>query len=124
MQLISILFVLILGFIKPQQAMQTEAEKIDKLIVYVQNLKGCSFIRNGSAYTPVEAADHLRLKLKKGAKKAATAQAFIDNLASYSSSSGEPYRIKYTDGKMYPIKPFLQRELIRIEHKSKPNASN
>lgn len=124
MHILSILFVLLTGFIIPLQSSIPEAEKTEKLISYVQNLKGCSFIRNGTAYTPVEAAEHLRLKLKKGAKNAATAQAFIDNLASYSSYSGEPYRIKFANGKTYPIKPFLQQELKRIENRSKPNASN
>lgn len=95
----------------------TEAQKIEHLIQYIAHLEGCKFIRNGSEYAPAEAADHLRLKLKKGGNAKMTAKEFIDKLASESSMSGKPYQLKWTDGKVYIIKPFLVRELERIDKK-------
>lgn len=93
----------------------TEKEKIDRLILYIENLKDCQFVRNGTAYPPKEAAEHLRLKWRKGGSDKMTARQFIDQLASSSSMSGKPYQIKWKDGKYYIVKPFLDRELERIE---------
>lgn len=99
------------------QQQLTEAQKIEQLINYIAHLEGCKFIRNGTEYAPTDAANHLRLKLKKGGNAKMTAKEFIDKLASESSMSGKPYQIKWKDGKVYIIKPFLLRELERIDKK-------
>ncbi len=40
----------------------TEQEKIERLIAAVESLQGATFLRNGSEYSPAEAARHLREK--------------------------------------------------------------
>ena len=55
---------------------------------------GCTFVRNGEEYTASEAADHLRMKAKRGKRHYDTTEEFIDNIASKSSWSGEPYSIE------------------------------
>lgn len=93
----------------------TEEEKIAKLIAYVRNLKGATFIRNGSNHTPAEAADHMAMKRKKAGKRISTAVQFIVGCASKSSVSGKDYLVKLADGKTVKAMELLVEELKRIE---------
>ncbi len=68
-----------------------EAE-IQYLLSFVEN-SGCTFIRNGSESSPEAAADHLRLKYKRGKRYFSTAEQFIDRLASESSWTGKKYTV-------------------------------
>ena len=68
-----------------------EAE-IQYLLDFVAG-SGCLFIRNGSENDSEAAADHLRLKYKKGKRYFSTAEQFIDRLASESSWTGKKYKI-------------------------------
>jgi len=65
---------------------------IQYLLEYVSG-SGCTFIRNGSENDPEAAADHLRLKYKRGKRYFNTAEQFIDRLASESSWTGKKYKI-------------------------------
>ncbi len=67
--------------------------EINQLIDVVE-LSQCIFHRNGNEYSSIDAADHLRLKLRKGKRYATTTENFIDRLASESSWSGKPYFIE------------------------------
>ncbi len=71
---------------------ETSAE-IDELLNQVQQ-SDCVFIRNGSEHDAGDAADHMRLKLKRGKKYVNSTEQFIDRLASESSWSGKPYTIR------------------------------
>lgn len=70
----------------------TEAE-ISYLLDFVAT-SGCTFIRNGDEHDSADAADHLRLKYRRGHRYADTAEKFIDRLASESSWSGRPYTVR------------------------------
>lgn len=100
-----------------QQQQQTkplnETQKIEWLIAFIAKQEG-TFIRNGSEYTPAQAAEHLRMKWKKAGDKIATAQDFIKHLASSSSMSGKPYQIKFKNGQVLNVGILLQAELKRI----------
>ena len=74
---------------------ETSAE-IDRMLQQVQ-ASDCIFIRNGSEHDAEDAADHLRLKLKRGKKYVNTTEQFIDRLASESSWTGKPYTIRCPD---------------------------
>lgn len=87
---------------------RTETE-IQYLLDFVAGSQ-CTFIRNGSAHDPVDAADHLRLKYKRGKKYVNNAGQFIDRLASESSWSGKPYTVD-CDGKTEPTRDWLGRAL-------------
>ena len=99
----------------PQQTRLSEKQKIDMLIAYVAKLNGARFIRNGSEYSPAEAADHLRLKLSKAGDRVTTAREFINQCASKSSMSGKLYSIRTADGRERPSREVLMEQLAVIE---------
>lgn len=55
---------------------------------------GCTFIRNGSEHDAEAARDHLSLKRRRGKRYFDSADEFIERIASKSSWSGKPYRIR------------------------------
>lgn len=65
-------------------------DEIGQLIRMVAD-SDCTFIRNGKRYAAEKAADHLRLKYRRGRKYANTPEQFIERLASKSSMSGKRY---------------------------------
>lgn len=87
------LLICILALPRLALAEQDQAEReIQYLLQYVQQ-SGCDFNRNGSAHESADAADHLRLKYKRGNRYADSAENFIDRLASESSWTGETYTV-------------------------------
>lgn len=96
-----------------QQAM-TEEQKISHLIAYIEK-SNATFIRNGSEYTAKDAAKHLRMKREKAGKKVKTAKEFIDFIASKSSTTGEAYQIRFSNGTQMPVRDVLYYELKKIE---------
>lgn len=96
----------------------TEKQKIEWLIAFIAKQEG-SFIRNGSEYTPSQAAEHLRMKWKKADDKIKTAQDFIKHLASTSSVSGKPYQILLKNGQKVNVGALLNAELKRISANDK-----
>ncbi len=70
-----------------------DADAIEHLLESVGSSE-CTFIRNGKEYSSVDAENHLRMKYRRGKKWASDADAFIERLASKSSFSGKPYRIR------------------------------
>lgn len=87
------------------------AEEIDYLIQQVAN-SGCTFTRNGVDHDAADAADHMRLKYRRGQRYADTAEHFIDRLASESSWTGKPYTIT-CDGVTQPSGRWLREALDR-----------
>lgn len=88
-------------FVLPITAHAREAKqnaRIEHLISSIEKFTGAKFIRNGTEYDPDAAVSHLRMKLDKAGDKVKTAEDFIDGLASKSSFSGKPYKIKKPDG--------------------------
>lgn len=71
-------------------------DEINNLIQVVAD-SGCVFIRNGDEHDSANAADHLKLKLRRGKRYASSTEKFIDRLASESSWSGDPYFIVCND---------------------------
>jgi hypothetical protein len=95
----------------------SESQKIDALIAAVDQLKDARFVRNGTEYDCKAAADHMRRKRKAAGDRVKTARDFIAHVASKSSRSGEPYRIKFKDGKETTSGEFLTKELEKVEGK-------
>ena len=91
----------------------TETQKIESLIAFIGKQEGV-FLRNGGEYTPGQAAEHLRMKWKKGGSAIKTAEIFIDKLASTSSVSGKPYQIRLKNGQTVNLAPLLRAELKRL----------
>ena len=76
-----------------------EKARIEFLLSSVEKAKELKFIRNGSEHDGKEAAGHLRLKLRKAGGRIVTAEDFIRLCASGSSLTGQPYWIKYANGR-------------------------
>ena len=100
----------------PDEGGLSEEAKIEQLIAAVANLEGATFIRNGTEHSATEAAEHLRSKWDAAREQIATARQFIDEVASKSSLSGEPYQIRMSDGTTIEAGKFLDERLAAISH--------
>ena len=94
-----------------------EAARIDRLIEYVGSQSQVKFVRNGRAYSSKEAAMFLRAKFDKMGEHVSTAQQFIEQIATGSSTSGKAYLIRFGDGRTVPAAQFLGAELERMDRK-------
>lgn len=92
-----------------------EQSRIERLIKMVEVRKDMKFIRNGTEYDCTDAARFLRGKLEAMGKEVTTAREFIERIASKSSMSGEPYHVKFADGRTMLASVFLNEELKRLE---------
>ncbi|MEP6937343.1 MAG: DUF5329 family protein [Chthoniobacterales bacterium] len=75
-----------------------EQQRIDFLIQSVESSKGIRFIRNGSEFDGVAAAEHLRMKLNYAGERVKTAEEFVKYCASESSMTHRKYKIRLADG--------------------------
>ena len=94
-----------------------EERKIAYLLSEIKRLDAV-FVRNDSDHSPEEAVSHLRMKLKSAqnswfapAKEKWTAELFIEKIASKSSISGEPYLIKFKNGRTVAAGEWLKDRL-------------
>jgi len=92
-----------------------EQARIDRLIDAVAQNKHCRFIRNGTDYSPANAAEFLRQKLRFRGGRVKTVHDFIDQIATKSSTTGEIYKVRLADGREVSSADFLRAELTRIE---------
>jgi hypothetical protein len=82
--------------ISAESPMDTE---IDFLLATVRD-SDCVFIRNGKEYDAEAATSHLEMKRERGRKYYDTTEQFIERIASKSSWSGKPYRIRCGDAEV------------------------
>jgi hypothetical protein len=68
-------------------------DEIDHLLNFVAT-SSCTFVRNGTEYSPDKARDHLASKYQYAGSRVTTADEFIKYLATASSMSGELYHVK------------------------------
>lgn len=95
------------------QAVTTaEKGKIEALIHHVEVLQGAKFVRNGKSYDSADAAKFLRGKWDAKAKEIETAEDFIQKVGSISSTSGQPYLIRFADGREVKCADYL-KELLK-----------
>ncbi len=90
-----------------------EKRKIEFLLHEIEQLNGAKFWRNGTSYTPKEATEYLRMKMRWGDKgrPVKSARDFIERIGSKSSITGKPYLIQLPDGKKMEMKIFLDQKL-------------
>ncbi|ROS05331.1 hypothetical protein EDC56_0861 [Sinobacterium caligoides] len=102
-------------FLVTAQADEVETEKveIEALITSLAG-SGCEFERNGSRHSAEDAAEHLRLKYRRGGKYVSSAETFIDRLASKSSWSGKAYTVACPGKPVEPAADWLYRRLQSI----------
>jgi hypothetical protein len=92
-----------------------ERARIERLLDALAARKDLRFVRNGKEYTAAQAADFLRGKLQWQIEKVATAQDFIAQVGTRSTSSGHVYLVRLADGRELPSAQFLAQELRRID---------
>jgi hypothetical protein len=90
-----------------------ELKKIEFLLHEIEQLKGAKFLRNGASYTPAEATDYLRMKMKWNdrGRPIKSAKDFIERIAAKSTITGKPYMIQLQDGTKMEMKTFLDQKL-------------
>jgi hypothetical protein len=98
----------------------TEDEKIESLIKHVENLKDAKFVRNGTEHDPSEAAQLMRYKWDNNKDEIKTAKHFITICATKSSTSGQPYLVRFKDGKEQKSADYLTTELEKLEKPADP----
>jgi hypothetical protein len=91
-----------------------ERRKIEALIAAVERLQDATFVRNGKAYDAATAAKFLRGKWDSRSGEIASAEDFIARVATFSSTSGRPYLIRFADGREVPAADFFRGELARL----------
>lgn len=120
--LILILTLLCLGLTTPARGAddppRTEKQKIEALIKHIEGLKDTVFLRNDREYDAAAAATFLRRKWEAEEKQVKTARDFIEKVASVSSTSGKPYRIRLKDGTEKKSGDYLLDQLKKLEKKA------
>ncbi len=117
---VSLLFLCLgAGLLAAEAPVQVRPEdtKIEALLVYVGSQTKVKFIRNGSEYDNATAVKFLRGKWDRQRGTVSSAKEFIDKIASRSSTSGKPYRIRLADGQEVDCAVFLSNRLAELESK-------
>jgi hypothetical protein len=99
------------GLSVAEPAVVPEGRRIDALLDQVARQTDVKFVRNGTAYDAVTAAKFLRGKWERQKDEIATVGDFIDKIATKSSTTGKPYRIRFKDGREIDCAPFLRQLL-------------
>jgi uncharacterized protein DUF5329 len=96
----------------PPSIAQTE---INYLIGFLGN-SGCEFYRNGIWYDSKAAETHLREKytVLEGGDRIRSSEDFIEQVATKSSLSGQPYQIKCSGGEALTTNQWLYAALARF----------
>ena len=93
----------------------SEKKKIEALIESVASAREIRFVRNGRAYDSATAATFLRRKWQANASEVSSARDFIEKIASFSGTSGNPYLIRRKDGSEITSREFLFGQLTKME---------
>ncbi len=103
---------------------EADTEEIKHLLSYLA-ISDCTFNRNGTWYSALQATDHLRGKYDYLLKKAlvSTAESFIDRAASRSSVSGNPYLVRCGNAEPVESAAWLLAELARFRDVKRPTAN-
>jgi len=96
----------------------TEKDKIAALLGAVEKSKA-TFIRNDQEYPASAARQLMEYKLKKTGDQIKTAQDFIDQLATRSSTTGRVYQIRLPDGRTTESAFWLRAHLAEIERRGR-----
>jgi hypothetical protein len=89
--------------------------EIDHLITYIQNAD-CKFIRNGKAYMPDEAVEHILKKYDHFKAKINSTEKFIEFCATKSILSNQPYKIGCPNRELVESKHWLLQELKKYRN--------
>jgi hypothetical protein len=91
-----------------------ERARIEALLEAVEG-SDVTFVRNGTPHDAKEAASHLRRKWKYAGDRELTAEQFIENIGSKSSTSGRAYLVRLADGTEVKAGDWLRARLAGID---------
>jgi len=91
-----------------------EEKQILALIAAIERMTDAAFIRNGRPYGSAAAAEFLRRKWRQREADVRSADDFIEKVASISSTTGQPYLIRFSDDREIPCSIFLRTELSSL----------
>jgi hypothetical protein len=94
-----------------EPAAASESQRIEALLDQVGRQADVQFVRNGKAYDATTAAKFLRGKWDRQKAEITTVADFIEKIATKSSTSGQPYRIRFKDGHELDCAQFLKQLL-------------
>jgi hypothetical protein len=109
------------GFVSAEETTVAEKE-IAHLLQYMSE-SDCIFIRNGREYDGKRARQHMERKYNYAKRAILTADSFIEKIATRSSRSGKPYKVRCKDVEM-PSADWFRAELERFrKHKENDQGS-
>jgi hypothetical protein len=117
-RLIAVVFLTLAAIGLAGEPAATESSRIEYLLAVVASLQDAQFIRNGKTYDSKAAVDHMRTKLHLAGRRVRTAEDFIRYCASESSVSGQPYEIRFADGRVVRAADFLRQKLAAFDEQS------
>jgi len=91
-----------------------EEARIEQLIQSIERLADARFIRNGRAHDAATAGYFLRRKWDSRRHLVRSAEDFITQVASGSSTTSQPYLIRFADGREVECGVYLRSELQRL----------
>lgn len=92
----------------------TEQQRIDRLLQAVAADERSRFVRSGTAYVGKDAARFLAAKLQSRGRQVRTAEDFIEQVASRSSTTGDAYRVCSADLRCVDAGPHLRALLQQV----------
>lgn len=102
------------GAIPATRPAMTVAQQVEYLIDTIAKLDGATFIRNDGEYTAANAAALMRFRWERDKGKLKTAEQFVEELATKSSTTGKPYVIRFKDGNEIKSGEYLLKKLAEI----------
>ena len=112
-----VILVAVVALPRPAQASclpTVERQRIEALIGAVERRADVTFIRNGRSYSAATAAQFLRGKWRSREADVCSAGDFIAKVASFSSTTGDPYLVRLRDGREVPAAEFFRAQLVQL----------
>ncbi len=92
-----------------------ERQRVERLLAAMARAEGVGFERNGRRVSGTDAARFLRAKWDRHGSGVATAESFIDQIATRSSTTGQAYRVCTADGACTEAAPWLRQRLREVD---------
>ncbi len=89
-------------------------EEIGRLLDALEAMEGAVMIRNGKEYFTEKGAAHLRMKVDRAGDRIRSAEDFIEEVASKSSTSGKDYIIRLKDGTTVTTREWFKAQLVEM----------
>jgi hypothetical protein len=109
--------IILLSFACGAKAVSNEEVEHNKIMYLLDTIASSDlvFIRNGVEYNGKEARDHLQEKMDDAGDSIHTAEDFINDIGSESSTTGLSYYVRFADGTQVEAGIWLHNKLAEIK---------